>query len=328
MLSFTPELATTLREGPWHFVVTGAGGWLGRATLGMLHAALGSRFPDRVTALGSRPGSVLLPDGATYPVAALDTWQPASDTLLVYHYAFLTKDRVSALSTAEYEARNVRIRQYVLDWVQEGRVAGAVVPSSGAVYDYLRADRQRDADAVLYGRLKWEDEEAFAAACTASGAGLVLPRVFNLSGPCINKFDSYALASFIVQALQGNRLEVRARRPVLRSYYYVADLLQLGTAALLASAGETVRFDTAGSEVIELGELATMVAAALSPAAGKPVDVVRAAFEPALGEDRYVGAREAIAALERSHGLAPLPLAAQVASTINDIGRALRAPSA
>lgn len=325
MPSFTPDVAAALYAGPWRIVVTGAGGWLGRVTLAMLQAALGDRFAQRVTALGSRAGNVTLPDGAPVPVEALVDWQPPAAPLLVYHYAFLTKDRVASLSSAEYAARNAAIRDAVLGWLRAGRVAGAIVPSSGAVYDYLRTDRARDPDATLYGRLKWEDEEIFAAECAAHGVGLVLPRVFNLAGPCINKFDSYALASFIVQALQGNTIEIRARRPVLRSYYYVGDLVQLCTAILLGQqVPEAVRFDTAGDDVVELGALAAMVAETLAPAGGTSAAVLRAPLDPALGEDRYVGARAGIAALERACALTPLSLAAQVAATADDIRRALR----
>jgi len=328
MLNFTPELAAALRGGPWHFVVTGANGWLGRATLTMLHAALGDRFAARVTALGSRASTLAL-DGFEVAVSPLLDWQPAMNTataegaapLLVFHYAFLTKDRVAGLAPQEFELRNVAIREALLAWFKTGRIAGAVVPSSGAVYDYLRADPSRDPAATLYGRLKFEDEEAFAAACTAHGASLILPRVFNLAGPCINKFDAYALASFIVQVLQGGALEVRARKPVLRSYYYVGDLLQLCTALLLRqSAPAVLRFDTASDEVVEMGALAQQVVSVLDA----PAAMQRAPLDPEQKEDRYVGERASIARLERELKLQPKTLQQQIAATAEDIRRVLR----
>jgi UDP-glucuronate decarboxylase len=141
--------------------------------------------------------------------------------------------------------------------------------------------------------------------------------VFNLAGPCINKFDAYALASFIAQLLQGGAIAINARRPVLRSYYYIGDLLELCFALLLRSdLAPVLRFDTAADEVVELEELARRVAAVL----GKDQAPQRGPLDPALAPDSYVGERAGIAALERLAGVRPLALEAQIAATAAYIG--------
>jgi UDP-glucuronate decarboxylase len=328
-LPLSPALAAALRGSPWHFVITGANGWLGRATLAALRAALGDAFPARVTALGSRPG-VLEFDGVTLPVQPLPAWTPPPGApLLVCHYAFLTMDKVQGMGAQDYVARNVEIRNAVLAWIGTGAVQAALVPSSGAVYDYLRGledpalAASRNPNAVLYGRLKHEDEQAFQAACGAHGVRLAMPRVFNLAGPCINKFDAYALASFITQLLQGGTLAIHARRPVLRSYYYIGDLLELCLGLLLRTdTPATLCFDTAADETVELEELARHVIAVLK------LDQVpqRAALDPALAPDRYVGDRTAIAGLEQRLGLRPLGLDRQIAATARYIAQELALP--
>ena len=100
-LRFSSKLTERLRASPCNYVVTGANGWLGSATLAMLRQALGDAFDARVTALGSRDA---------HRVQALMEWNtPVDQALIVFHYAFLTKDKVSGLSTQEFAERNAAI---------------------------------------------------------------------------------------------------------------------------------------------------------------------------------------------------------------------------
>jgi len=328
-LPLSAALSDGLRAAPWRYVVTGANGWLGRATLAALCAALGDAFSERVTALGSRPGHIDI-DGIALPVLPLLDWTPPpGERLLVCHYAFLTMDKVQGMSTEDYVARNEAIRHAVLGWIASGAVQGALVPSSGAVYDYLRGlddpalAAARNPHAVLYGRLKHEDELAFQAACAAHGTRVVIPRVFNLAGPCINKFDAYALASFIARLLQDGAITIHARRPVLRSYYYIGDLLELSLGLLLRTdVTAALCFDTAADETVELDALARRVGAVL----GRNAAPQRAPLDPALAADCYVGNRTAIAALERQLGLQPLGLDQQIDATARFIAQELAVP--
>ncbi|WP_233252106.1 NAD(P)-dependent oxidoreductase [Limnohabitans sp. 2KL-17] len=279
-----------LRAAQCNYVVTGANGWLGSATLAMLRQALGDAFDARVTALGSRH---------VHPVQALLQWQPPQgQALIVFHYAFLTKDKVNGISTSEYIERNAAISSKVRGWIDAGQVRGVVLPSSGAVYDHL-LHKNRDPAAVLYGRLKYQDELDFTNTCAAYDTSVVIPRVFNLSGPYINKFDSYALASFIQQVLLGKPIAIQAQKPVIRSYYFIGDLIELCVQLLLNKVTPgTVCFDTAGGEIVELGELAQRVSSVLVEY--KPQAVVRLPIQDDAVADRYVGNREQISALEKS----------------------------
>lgn len=322
-LSFSPALVASVRTSPYHFVVTGANGWLGKATLDMLHQALGESFATRVTALGSRRAQISLADGQPLPVHALAEWQPPlPQPVLVFHYAFLTKDKVDSISAEEYAARNVAIGTVVRNWIVTGNVRGVVLPSSGAVYDYLQA-KSRDSAATLYGQLKHNDEAAFGEICEARKTGLIIPRVFNLSGPYINKFDSYALASFIFQILSAQPVTIRARRPVLRSYYFIGDLIELCLQLLLSqTTAATECFDVAGEEIVELGELAQRVAEVLKDRA--QISIQRLPMLIDAVEDRYVGNRSRIEELEKRVGIVPMPLDEQIRITSMYIESTLR----
>ena len=314
LLSFSQGLADSVRASPCHFVVTGASGWMGKATLGMLRYTLGADFAARVTALGSRQAQIILADGQTYPIQVLRGWQlPHGQPVIIFHYAFLTKDKVGGISTEEYVARNEAISSVVRAWIEAGNVRGVVMPSSGAVYDYLHA-KSRDPAALLYGQLKYNDEIAFSAACEARATGLLIPRVFNLSGPYINKFDNYALASFIFQILCARPLTIHARRPVLRSYYFIGDLIELCLQLLFRqTTAETECFDVAGEEIVELGELSQRVAAVLADRS--PTLLPRLPMLDDAVEDRYVGNRNRIKELEICLGIRPMTLEAQISAT-------------
>ena len=304
-LSFSPDLSERMRASQCNYVVTGANGWLGSATLAMLRQALGDEFDARVTALGSRHA---------HPVQALMQWQPPQgQALIVFHYAFLTKDKVGGLSTDEYSERNAAISSKVRGWIDAGQVRGVVLPSSGAVYDHL-LHKNRDPAAGLYGRLKYQDELDFVNTCAAHDTSLIIPRVFNLSGPYINKFDSYALASFIQQVLLDKPITIQAQKPVIRSYYFIGDLIELCVKLLLNQVTPgRVCFDTASGEIVELGELAQRVTSVLVEYT--PQAVVRLPIQDDAVADRYVGNREQISALEKSLGMQLRSLDQQITLT-------------
>lgn len=322
-MPLTQHLARDLRASDFEFVVTGANGWLGRATLHALHDALGSEFLHRVTALGSRHSCIDAVPGQSLPVHTMLDWRPVGlRPLMVFHYAFLTKDTVAGMSQEEYTARNDAIASQVRQWICSGRVAKMMLPSSGAVYDHLQPSG-RDPAAGLYGRLKWQDEEMFSEICERQRCGLVIARVFNLAGPYINKFNSYALASFIVQTLQHRRITINATRPVIRSYYLVTDLLELCLRLFLAQPSSyTERFDTAGYETVELSALAQRI---LRSVGADEAQVVRPPQISSIPPDNYVGNSQRIRELERSLSINPAPLDQQIDATRLFITNALRA---
>ena len=314
LLSFSTGLIGDLRASPCNFVVTGANGWLGSATLTMLRHALGDDFAKHVTALGSRQ---------SHSVQAMFEWKPPhGQPLIIFHYAFLTKDRVSGLSTRDYVERNEAISNLVRSWIESSNVIGVVLPSSGAVYDHLRT-QARDPSACLYGQLKFKDELDFTAACESHDTRLIIARVFNLSGPYINKFDSYALSSFVQQVIRRQPITIHARHPVFRSYYFIGDLLELCVRLLFKPSTErTEYFDVAGDEIIELGELALRVVKVLSD--NMPIVIHRQPMFSGDVTDRYIGNSDRIKELEIGFGMHPMTLDRQIELTSQYIQRVLR----
>uniref|UniRef100_UPI00356A427A NAD-dependent epimerase/dehydratase family protein n=1 Tax=Sandarakinorhabdus sp. TaxID=1916663 RepID=UPI00356A427A len=234
----------------------------GLVTLDLLGQALGEDFSQCVHAFGSSARNLALGGGRSIrqrPLAELASLPPAPSLLL--HLAFLTKDKVAGMSEAEYIAANQAIAQTVAAALLPIDVRAIWVASSGAAY---RADDAATAPAMqLYGRLKRDDEALFAGWTQQTGRRAVITRVFNVSGPHINKPEHYALASFILDALAGRPVVVKAPHRVERGLVAIRELMSVVFAELLDAPDGIARFDSGGAPA-ELGEIAAEVAQVLA----------------------------------------------------------------
>lgn len=262
-LELSPITATRLRNSDTRIVVTGASGWLGQATLEMLEQALKEDFPRRICAFGSRAGTLALRSGTRLeiaPIAALGSL-PYATTLLL-HYAFVTKERVAGMTPDAYFQIGENIATSISAAIPAIGVTRMLFPSSGAVYGLpTRSDRSvlDDPEANPYGTQKLRDEARFMDVCNQYRIRLAIPRIFNLSGPFINKHGDYALASVLNSALSGTPIELRARRRVVRSYISIRDVLDAMIGWLVESnQSEQLVLDT-GGEIAEVGDLAHKV---------------------------------------------------------------------
>ena len=301
----TPAAADALAASGRRIVVTGAGGWLGLATLELLRFALGESFADRVHALGASARTLTLRDGTTIdqrPLAEIGSLPPAPT--LVLHLAFLTKDRVADMAAGDYAAANEALSRLVLDALGPIGATGLFVASSGAAR--FADDPDAAADMRLYGRLKCRDERDFAAWARATGGTAVIARIFNVTGPYINKHQAYAMAAFILDALAGRPITVRAPHRVVRGYVAIRELMSLVVLLLLAEPGVHA-FDT-GGEPLELAKVGAAVADVLGG------EITRA---PIVSDrvDHYSGDRRAYEALLTRHGITAVPLGDQIADT-------------
>ncbi len=307
MTALAAHVAEALRASDDRIVVAGAGGWIGLATIDLLREALGDQFDRRVGCFGSNHRDLILKDGTTvvqHPLGNLSMLAPAPTILL--HLAFLTKDRAEAMDEEDFRAANRAIDDQVLTALEPIGVRALFVASSGAAE---RADDPAASPAMrLYGDLKREQEERFASWADRTGHRAVIARLFNLSGPYINKHSSYALASFILDALADKPVHIRAPHTVVRSFVAIRELMSLVFALLCEDDTSLVRFDS-GGKPMEMQEIASVVAAQL----GNIVDRPTFAAQPV---DDYTGNAVAYDALLARHGIDPVPFAQQVAETV------------
>ena len=312
-LLFPPSLAAALRASDLGVVVTGAGGWLGHVAIEMLVAAFGESAGQRLALFSSIDRKHRLRSGDTLACRRLASIiELPRRPWLYFHFAYATRERVSELSLADYVHVNRSITSEVIAGVRRVGAAGLFVPSSGAVYCRNRA-LESNLEANPYGALKLEDERTYAELAQELGCRAVLPRVFNLSGPFINKLHLQALSSLILAAQRGQPLVIRAAYRVVRSYIHVADLLSLALALLLDGGNEPItRFDTVGDRAVELAELADCILAVLGaklPIERPPLDADRST------DDIYVGEDGPMQALATRYHMDILPLETQIRDT-------------
>jgi len=308
MAGLAPNVEQAVRSSEARIVITGAGGWIGMATLELLYAALGPAFPARVHCFGSGHRILQLIDGTAIeqrPLAEVATLAPTPT--IVLHLAFLTKDRAEAMDEAEYRAANRALGQTLLDALGPIGAQAIFVASSGAAKhaeDPLATPAMR-----LYGSLKREQEELFAAWAEQQCKRAVIARVFNLSGPHINKQHDYALATFINDALAGRPIGIRSAHRVIRSYVAVRELMSLAFALLLDGNRGVTRFDS-GGEPMEMQDIAAAVASQVGQ-----ISINRPPLDRAI-IDQYAGDGRTYRSLLANHHIESVPFARQVIETI------------
>ena len=307
---FAPLTLSLLRSDTRRIVIVGARGWIGRTLLSLLRAALPEDvFSRRVACFGSAHAEIMLDDGTRIVQHALDKLAtlPATPTML-FHLAFLTKDKVASMDATAYCAANRALSQTVLDALDPIGVDRLFVASSGAAA--YADDPDAAADLRLYGALKREDEDRFAdwARDRATRCRVAIGRIYSVSGPWMNKHETYALASFILEALAGRPITVLAPRRVLRSYVAVRELLSVVVAMLLCADGPAVESFATGGDTLELGDVAAVVAQVCGG------EVLRRPISE-TADNRYVGDAAAWAVLLERHGMTHVPIAGQIAET-------------
>lgn len=307
-------ITRAVASGSQHIAITGAGGWLGLATLDLLHRALGSDFSGRVSCFGSSQRTLDLGGGRSVeqmPLSHLLSLQ--AERVWLLHFAFLTKDRAEAMSEGEYRRANAAISETVLAALDQIPVEAAFVASSGAAE---RADDSSANDAMrLYGAMKRADEDRFAAWVKNNNRRAVICRIFNITGPYINKHNAYAIANFILDGLAGRAIQVRADKEVIRAYVAIRELMSLVFALLGDERKSLVRFDS-GGEPLELEAVARTVAAVVGGGTVERGPIVN--FHP----DRYVGDGRVYADLLKEYGIRPVGLRDQVMETAEYLKRA------
>lgn len=307
-----PAVARAIAAGDQHIAIAGAGGWIGLATLDLLEQALGDTLAQRVSCYGSAARALTLRSGRQVMQAPLsDLHKSDAARIWLLHFAFLTKDRAEDLSEDAYRAANDAISATVLDAARTLPVEALFVASSGAA---TKADDPLTSPAMrLYGQMKRDDEDRFAAWATQSDRRVVIGRIFNITGPYINKHQAYAIANFILDAQAGRPIAVRAPREVFRAYVAIRELMSLVLALMAQGDAGVTRFDS-GGQSLELGAVAVAVSEALGG-----TDVTRATVSDPVA-DRYVGDGDAYAALLCAHGIAPVPLRQQIIETADYLG--------
>ena len=241
------------------FVITGASGWLGRATLELLKN-VSREFPNNITCFGSSKKVIQLLDGtkvSQFKLSDLESY-PKQEADYLINFAFLTKEKSIKLTKKEFLETNRFLSSFISQQALRIEVPNILTMSSGGVYSQDK-DLVKSINEDLYGFLKLEEESLFLGLSNL-GRKVIIPRLFNVSGPHVYKHDLYMLPSLVYQAIKGDEMIIHSQTKVYRSFVSLAELMSvvLGSFEGLEM-GEGLVFDASGTEVVEIGELALKV---------------------------------------------------------------------
>ncbi len=245
-------------------VVTGATGWFGRTALHELQRLMSPEtFSCRVRAFASRShtmASTGFTDGIerTIPVVSLQdlpgiaAGEPIGALL---HTAFLTREHVERVGVDTYINVNRGITDLVCRSLEASPSARAVVISSGAAAALDAApDLEEHLHADPYGVLKWGEERRLGEIAKT----LVL-RAYALSGRFMRNPEQFALGDFLLRAMRGLPIEIRAPMPVVRGYGHAGDIVRFAFCWMWSESPPPPHPIAAVSHEVELLEMARLI---------------------------------------------------------------------
>jgi nucleoside-diphosphate-sugar epimerase len=245
-------------------VVTGATGWFGRTALHELQQLLGpDAFLRRVRPFASRSRTIAstgFADGVERPIpvaplAELPELAAREPIEALLHTAFLTREYVERVGVEAYISVNRGITDLVSRSLKASPSARAVLISSGAaaaldgvacLEEHLQADP--------YGVLKSEEERRLSEITDT----LVL-RAYAVSGRFMRDPEQFALGDFLLRALAGLPIVIKAPMPVIRGYGHAGDMVNLAFRWLWSEHLPPGHPIAAVSHEVELLELASLI---------------------------------------------------------------------
>jgi len=239
--------------------ITGASGWLGRATIATLLES-GVDFGD-INCFSSE-SKIITIENREFQCSPISELQNCHNIDVFVHLAFLTRDKVIKSDLSNYKSLNREITGLACNFITRSKPRSVITISSGAVFDAPDYTTLADSlDSNPYGYLKIEEEKRLTDSCLASDSNLIINRLWGLSGQDIQNKKPYALADFIHRAKTDSVIEVNSSHKVWRRYVDARELMALCLA--IATSGNNATFNS-GGPLVEIGDLARLVVETLN----------------------------------------------------------------
>jgi nucleoside-diphosphate-sugar epimerase len=284
------------------YVITGATGWLGRECLD--HLVTRGVTKDNIYLFASKQKILEMPFGS-FHVHALDTINSfIFVSPIVFHFAYLTRDKVKILGRSHYTDTCLKITATITEALIKWKNFILCYASSGAVYDnQYKADSYENNP---YGFLKFMDEFYFKELCHRSNGRLIIPRIFNITGKHTQNRNHYALTSFVDQANQSGLIQINAKHEVIRSYISAQQLIRI-CLKWMNDKDPFLCFDACSDEVVEIINIAKIIQ---KKTAGN-IEIHRE-IDDSLTADVYLGNFKDMDALCTKYKINLLSLAEQI----------------
>lgn len=235
-------------------VVSGASGWLGRATISACNQYLNQNY--NLSLFASHERDIHIKGLGNFGVRELtyDFSQIVKFPELYVHLPFKTKDFQQSMSAESYIYLNRSLISQGVSFITNQKPRSVIIVSSGVVSRNIISNGLIDND--LYTALKIEEENLFREACDTVGANLVVMRLWGASGSEMTQPFKYAIGDLIKQALTSNEIKIYSSKLVYRRY---VDAMQaMAVCVLAALAKKNIVFESGGT-VMELDALARII---------------------------------------------------------------------
>lgn len=267
-----------------NFIITGASGWLGRATLEYFYRIFQDDIEKFVFPISSSQKNIKLSDNFSIKTYDYSHNFNKDKTYIVFHYGYATKDKLSTLSDDEFNKNCQKINESLHQIIKNYNIESLIFPSSGAIYNQSN----------LYAKNKINDELYFLELSKKYNFNLMIPRIFTIGGPFINKPQDYALSNIIIQVKTNKKIIINANNDVFRSYIHVENLIDLFFKWLIDEDKETpLIFDISHPNKIEIKDLAKKIIEALKI----DCEIIAPNFNSQNPSDDYVGNSEKMLSL-------------------------------
>jgi UDP-glucuronate decarboxylase len=197
------------------YIITGATGWLGRATLEQIFNKQGNL--ENVVCVASKSREEDLGFAKINTITFSELAKMKIENAIIFHLAYLTKDKNSTMTDEEYIKKNHQIRDFVANFLPKQKFL--FYASSGAT---LHQNGH-----TLYGDLKLQDEEFFRTVCEEHSIKFLNTRIFNIIGKHIQNYKAYACSDFLLQLKENNAIKIGANCHVIRSYINISSLIEI-----------------------------------------------------------------------------------------------------
>lgn len=212
------------------WILTGASGWFGRTALYEYEQLHGPEALRRDVIAYSSKDRLVDIDSPHGPIQSLplDELDAESNADGLIHLAFLTRDRLAAVGLQRYIQANRAITARVASFIERNPKIPIITTSSGAAAVFESGSL--DLEDNPYAALKREEEDLWQKNSAERMATVF--RVYAASGRFIKDPKMFALSDFLTRAIRGEQIEIRSKRPVIRSYVHVGTMMRLFWAML------------------------------------------------------------------------------------------------
>jgi len=298
-------------------IIIGANGWLSRAADYLIS---GNPAFTKPIIFGSGHSVYNCNGKMVYPLQNAEDFlskHPIEGSAVVLNFAYLTMEKASIKNHKDYIDRTLQLNKMISGLIDSVDPEALLFISSGAA-TFVERKIETSTEMYIYGKQKLIDEEFYSEICEQKNIKILIPRVYNIGGPFINKMRLYALSDFILQVLETKRIKINAQGKVYRSYCHIYDLLSTLLSELVSTRKLPIDpiFEVGGDEIVEMYDLAKYVMFALGV---EPKEIMRPFFDPSLEPNNYYSDNTQFTKLANINQINKTPLINTIHDTIRYI---------